>query len=105
ADMFGAVVSIFAHLPSRVRQRLYPLVARSLKPRGVIVLEAYTPAQLTLGTGGPKDADMLPTAADLEAAFPECEPFLLREIEREVIEGRYHTGKAAVVQFIARKRG
>ena len=43
---FGGVVSIFAHLPGAIRQRLYPLIARSLKPGGVIVLEAYAESQL-----------------------------------------------------------
>jgi SAM-dependent methyltransferase len=103
-EMFGSVVSIFAHLPSALRRRLYPLVARSLKPGGIILMEAYTPAQLARNTGGPKDADMLPTCADLAHAFPDCEPILCQEIEREVIEGQYHTGLASVMQFIARKK-
>lgn len=102
-NFFGAVVSIFAHLPSAVRRRLYPLVERALKPGGIILLEAYTPAQLTRQTGGPKDADMLPCCADLLAAFPNCEPLVAQEIERDVVEGTYHTGRASVVQFIARK--
>lgn len=103
-NQFGAVVSIFAHLPSVVRRRLYPLVERSLKPGGVVVLEAYSPAQLARSTGGPKDADMLLSCADLATAFPQCETVLLQEIEREVMEGQFHTGLAAVTQFIARKR-
>lgn len=100
---YGAVVSIFAHLPSALRQRLYPLVARSLKPGGVIVLEAYSKSQLARDTGGPKDADMLLACADLEHAFPGCEMVLLQEIERDVREGSYHTGQANVVQCVARK--
>ena len=103
-NSFGAVVSIFAHLPSALRKRLYPLVERGLKPGGIILLEAYTPAQLARNTGGPKDADLLPTRASLEAAFPQCEPLLSQEIEREVLEGAYHTGLASVVQFIAKKK-
>ena len=104
AESFGAVVSIFAHLPSDVRERLYPLVERSLKPGGIFLLEAYTPEQLPRGTGGPKDPDMLLNQADLEHAFPNCEVLLAREVEREVVEGSLHTGMASVVQFIARKR-
>jgi SAM-dependent methyltransferase len=49
---FGAVISIFAHLPGAIRQRLYPLIARSLKPDGLIVLEAYAESQLSRDTGG-----------------------------------------------------
>lgn len=105
AGEFGAVVSIFAHLPSAVRRRLYPLVERSLKPGGVLLLEAYSQAQLARHTGGPKDADMLLTTADITSAFPQCQTILCQQIEREVLEGAYHTGLASVVQFIARKNG
>ena len=35
AAAFGAVVSIFAHLPSRVRGRLNRLLERSLRPGGL----------------------------------------------------------------------
>ncbi|MBF3289540.1 SAM-dependent methyltransferase, partial [Pseudomonas aeruginosa] len=55
-------------------------------------------------TGGPADVDMLVSRAALKAELPECEVLLAREIEREVVEGRFHTGAACVVQFIARKR-
>jgi len=46
---------------------------------------------------------MLITQAKIEREFPNCEPILLREIEREVSEGMYHTGVASVVQFVGRK--
>lgn len=101
---YGSVVSIFAHLPSAIRSRLYPLVERCLKPGGVVLLEAYSQQQLARDTGGPKDLDMLMSRAKLESEFPNLEPILLREIEREVNEGRFHTGTASVVQFIGRKR-
>jgi hypothetical protein len=101
---FGAVVSISAHLPSAIRRRLYPLLERCLKPGGLLVLEAYTPAQLALGTGGPKDEDMLMSAAKISAEFPGLKPVLLRELERDVTEGTFHTGRAAVVQFVGRKK-
>jgi len=101
---FGSVVSIFAHLPSEIRRRLYPLVERSLKPGGIFLLEAYTKAQLARNTGGPKDPDLLMASLDLEEAFPNCEVTLSQEIERDVNEGEYHTGLASVVQFIAKKK-
>jgi SAM-dependent methyltransferase len=101
---YGAVISISAHLPSKARNRLYPLVERSLKPGGVILLEAYTKAQISRNTGGPRDSDMLVDLTELLQQFPNCEPLVAREIEREVIEGTFHTGLACVVQFIARKK-
>ena len=101
---YGSVVSISAHLPSKVRNRFYPHVERSLKPGGIILLEAYAKAQISRNTGGPKDIDLLVDLADLQQQFPNCEPLLAQEIEREVIEGKFHTGLAWVVQFIARKK-
>ncbi len=103
-DTYGAVISIFAHLPGSIRTRLYPLVERALKPGGIILLEAYSEDQLGRDTGGPKDLDLLMTPAKIEQGFPNCEPILLREQVREVREGTYHTGQAAVVQFIGRKK-
>lgn len=102
---FGSVVSIFGHLPSRVRRALYERVEQSLRPGGLVLFEAYTKAQLGRGTGGPPDPDWLPSRAEVESEFPHCEPILSREIEREVVEGQFHTGLAAVVQFFGRKRG
>jgi cyclopropane fatty-acyl-phospholipid synthase-like methyltransferase len=103
ANYYGSVVSIFAHLPSAIREKLYPLVEQCLKPGGIILLEAYSKDQLARDTGGPKDADMLMTQSKIEGEFPHCEPILLCELEREVCEGIYHTGVASVVQFIGRK--
>jgi cyclopropane fatty-acyl-phospholipid synthase-like methyltransferase len=103
-NQYGSVISISAHLPSRVRNRLYPLIERSLKRDGVVILEAFSENQLSRSTGGPKDSDMLMTVEKLQQEFPNLETVLLREVEREVSEGAGHTGMASVVQFIGRKR-
>ena len=104
ANAYGSVVSISAHLPSDVRRRLYPLVEQCLKPGGIILFEAYSKSQLSRNTGGPKDPDMLMTAVDIQKEFPNCEALLCQEIEREVVEGEFHTGLASVVQFIGKKK-
>jgi SAM-dependent methyltransferase len=100
---YGSVVSISAHLPSAVRHRLYPHVERCLRPGGIIILEAYAEAQLALDTGGPRDVDMLTTPAKVRAEFPNLEPLLLQEVQRDVREGTAHGGLAFVVQFIGRR--
>jgi hypothetical protein len=41
---------------------------------------------------------------ELLAEFRNCEPLVAREIERDVVEGRFHTGLASVVQFLAQRR-
>ncbi len=104
ANAYGSVVSISAHLPSDVRRRLYPLVEQCLKPGGIILFEAYSKSQLSRNTGGPKDPDMLMSAVNIQKEFPNCEALLCQEIEREVVEGEFHTGLASVVQFIGKKK-
>jgi hypothetical protein len=44
---------------------------------------------------------------NLERLKPELgalDWLVAREIEREVVEGRYHSGRASVVQLVARRR-
>ncbi len=100
---WDGVVSIFAHLPPDLRCSVHRRVVYALKPGGVLLLEAYTPAQLGRGTGGPPEAAMMMTAAILRKELSGLEFLLLRECEREIIEGHGHTGTGAVVQAIARK--
>ena len=100
---WAGIVSIFCHLPRRIRMPLYAAAVRGLRPGGVFVLEAYTPMQIGRGTGGPKDPDMLPTLADLKEELAELVFVHACELEREVREGAYHTGLASVVQVVARR--
>jgi len=100
---YGSIISISAHLPGSIRAVLYPRLEKALKPGGILLLEAYSPDQLSKDTGGPKDADMLMSVEKIRKEFPDLEPVLLRETEREVREGKGHTGLASVVQFIGRK--
>lgn len=97
---WAGVVSVFCHLPRRVRVPLYAAVVRGLRPGGTLVLEAYTPKQIGRGTGGPQDPDMLLTLADLTEELAGLEFVHARELDREVREGAYHTGVASVVQVI-----
>ncbi len=103
-NSFKSVISISAHLPSAIRNRLYPLIERCLVANGIFLLEAYSEGQLNRNTGGPKDLDMLRSVHKIEREFPNLKPILLRKIEREVYEGKHHTGIASVVQFIGRKQ-
>jgi len=102
---WAGIVSIFCHLPRRIRAPLCAAAARGLQPGGVLVLEAYTPNQLARDTGGPRDPDMLASLADLTAELSALELIHARELEREFREGAYHTGLASVVQIIGLKRG
>ena len=97
------VVSIFCHLPPALRRRVYGAVVQGLVPGGVLVLESYTPSQLALGTGGPSSPDLMPTLAQLQEELVGLEFLHGAELEREVREGAFHKGRAAVVQVVARR--
>jgi SAM-dependent methyltransferase len=103
SDSWDLIVSIFAHTPSALRRRLHRAVVAGLAPGGTFVLEAYTPDQIPLGTGGPKDPDMMPTAALLRDELAGLRFDICRETAREIVEGTGHTGVAAVVQVVATK--
>lgn len=104
AGSFDGVISIFCHLPESVRKHAHQTAARALTPGGVVILEAYTPAQLAFGTGGPKDVNLLYTLPTLREDFAPLDLEIAREVEREVVEGSLHTGRAATVQILARRR-
>ena len=102
-DQWQGVVSVFCHLPSELRRSIHKRVMKSLAPRGVVLLEAYTVDQIGRGTGGPQVPDLLMSEQSLRSEFSHLKFVHLDEMERNVSEGAGHTGMAAVVQMIARK--
>lgn len=103
AGAWSGVVAIFAHLPPPLRRQVHRAAARGLADGGVFVLEAFTPRQLALGTGGPRRPELLYTLAELREDLAGLDLVIGREVERVVVEGLYHTGRAAVVQVLARR--
>lgn len=97
---WDAVVSIWCHLPAPLRADLHRRVVRALRPGGVFVLEAYTPAQLALGTGGPKDPSLLVDPEDLRVELAGLDLVRFEVVTREVHEGPYHDGTSAVVRAL-----
>ena len=55
------------------------------------------------GTGGGKSEEVMQTAASLRAELPGLDFVHLVELERDVVEGVFHTGLGAVVQAIGVK--
>jgi SAM-dependent methyltransferase len=98
------IVAIFMHLPPALRRSVLSRAAAGLRPGGIFIMEAYTPAQLGRGTGGPADIALLPTLAELKSELGDLEWLIAREDERDVHEGTGHGGASAVVQVLARRR-
>lgn len=85
------------------RKRLFDGMKASVKPGGLIMLHGYTPKQLEHGTGGPPFAQNMYTEVILRAAFVGWDILVCHEYEREVQEGRGHSGMSALIDFVARK--
>ena len=76
-------------------------MARSLRPGGTLILEAFSKKQLERGTGGPRDPDLLYETVDLREDFEELKILTLEDCDVELNEGRYHLGAASVVRMLA----
>ena len=100
---FDGVVAIFCHLPPEARRTVHRAMLAALRPGGRLLLEAYTPAQLEYGTGGPPVEEMLYARELLEEDFREANILALTEMVRPVLEGRYHHGEGAVIQLVAER--
>lgn len=100
---WDGIVSIWCHLPQPLRARVHRDVGVALRPGGAFLLEAYTPAQLRFGTGGPKTVDLLASLAELRTELAGLDFEIAVERERDVHEGRGHDGHSAVVQVLARR--
>jgi SAM-dependent methyltransferase len=103
-EAFDLVAWIFVHLPPADRAVVVARAAAALAPGGLLVLEGFTAAQEDRRSGGPRDAELLWSAALVREGFAELE--LLECLEGTVLldEGPKHQGHAEVVRALLRKR-
>jgi SAM-dependent methyltransferase len=102
--MLDAVVLVYTHLPSAIRQPAHRRLALGLRPGGWLLLEAFHPEQLAHSSGGPKDVDMLYTPKVLGADFAgllRCELSWHGEIQ--LSEGLGHQGLAHVTRWLGQR--
>lgn len=97
------VVMIFCHLPSTVRHAIHQKIMEALVPGGVLIYQAYSTRQLNYQTGGPREVDLLVNLNELEESFSDMRVLHACMHDKEIYEGKYHTGLAAVTEFVARK--
>lgn len=105
-DSWDCIVSIFCHLPRALRQRVHGSIPASLRSGGHFVFEAYREQNIGRGVGGPQNSEMTVELEELLDALGESngiEVLIGREIEREIIEGKYHNGLSATTQVLARR--
>ncbi|SNT70051.1 class I SAM-dependent methyltransferase [Psychrobacter sp. LV10R520-6] len=104
---WDGIVSIWAHMPEAIQQRVHAQVAPALKPGGVFILEAYTYQQTTMeGVGGPPatQKDRFVSSEDLQSELAKLEEVTGIEKQRTISEGTRHQGLSAVVQFVGYKK-
>lgn len=105
AAAFDAVVLTFVHLPLAIRVQAHRRLATALRPRGLLILEAFHPQQLQYSSGGPKDIAMLYTPEMLAADFRGLlDEQMAWHGEVRLDEGPGHQGLAHVTRWIGRAR-
>jgi SAM-dependent methyltransferase len=99
---FDMVVAIFIqYADPAARAAQFADIARALVPGGRLALHGYTPAQVALGTGGPPCAAHMYTEDLLRDAFAGWRIDRLAAYERDVQEGRGHSGRSALIDLVA----
>ncbi len=100
---WDGVVSIFCHLPSALRRQVAEILTPRIAADGVLIVESYSTAQPSLGSGGPSEDDLLLTRDRVRAEWPRL-ALDVRLVERRIFEGMGHQGLSSVVQVLGRPR-
>ncbi|HPR27065.1 class I SAM-dependent methyltransferase [Lentimicrobium sp.] len=100
---FDAIALIFVHIHEEHRAAVHRRLASMLRPRGMLILEAFSRKQLNYTTGGPRSEAMLYTAAMLKGDFSGLELSFCEEARIHLDEGPLHLGDAEVVRLLAIK--
>ncbi len=101
---FDLVVAIFIQFAGpEARAGQFADLRRAVAPGGVLMLHGYRPEQVALGTGGPPFEENMYTEPMLAQAFGDWQIQRLASYEREVQEGRGHSGRSALIDLIVRR--
>lgn len=94
---------IYFHTDAGSRKYLHEKICESLKPGGILILEAFHKEQLNNNTGGPKSLDMLFDEEELSLDFAPFNTLLLEKQEIILNEGPFHQGEATVIRYTGKK--
>ncbi|MFW6276141.1 MAG: class I SAM-dependent methyltransferase [Bacteroidota bacterium] len=97
-EHFDCVALIFAHMPEEKRPVWHLKISRFLKKNGILILEAFSKAQLNYHSGGPKEPDLLFSKKSILADFSSFAAITAEEHITELSEGKYHKGKASLIR-------
>jgi cyclopropane fatty-acyl-phospholipid synthase-like methyltransferase len=106
SQAFDVVVGIFIQFVGpEERARLFARIRAAVKPGGLLLLHGYAPRQVDYGTGGPPNRENMYTVELLREAFAGWDELRCVDFDADVDEGRGHSGRSALIDFIARKPG
>ncbi len=106
SQRIDAVVAIFFQFaPPALRKAIFLGLSKTIKPGGLLLLHGYAPRQIGYGTGGPPFVENLYDLPLLENAFAGWDIIVARDYDAEISEGPGHSGRSALVDFVARKPG
>jgi hypothetical protein len=98
-----ALALIYLHLPPALRASAHQRLMTALRPRGLLIIEAFHPQQLAHSSGGPKDSAMLYTLDMLRQDFAGLHERLAYEGHTVLNEGPGHQGPAHVTRWVAQR--
>lgn len=103
-DHYDCAGLIYFHADDPGRKYLHRKVTESLKPGGILILEAFHLEQLNKDTGGPNSPEMLFDEEMLYSDFNSLDLLLLEKQAIVLNEGSFHQGEASVIRLLGKKR-
>jgi len=102
AKQYDNIVGIFFQFipPDKIKQVLTAL-RTAIKKGGTLLIHGYTPQQIELATGGPKDVSLMYTKELFEDMFENVEILVNNEYQMQLTEGSGHNGPSALIDFVA----
>ena len=103
AKQYDNIVGIFFQFipPNKIKQVLMSLRSAT-KKGGTLLIHGYTPQQIELATGGPKDVSLMYTKELFEDVFKPVEILVNKEYQMQLSEGSGHKGQSALIDFVAK---
>lgn len=101
---FDAVLGVFIQFaPPALQDRIFAGIKRCLRPGGLLLLHGFATRQTGYGSGGPGRAEQLYSLDRLRDAFAGWPALHQADHDADLLEGPGHRGRAALVDFVARK--
>jgi len=94
---------MFTHQPPEMRSRFHAQVVEWILPGGALILEGFHKDQIYRDSGGPGNLGFLFSEQELRKDFIGLEIIELKTVVRNLDEGSFHQGEAAVIQLFAKK--